>query len=81
LQPAISGKGKTRRHLDLFISNELKGKAFPVSGTKVVQKFKSGMDALEFGIESEKCSYRNIIQSVGKRKETGCESCFFAFDG
>jgi hypothetical protein len=24
LQPAISGKGKTRRHLDLFVSNELK---------------------------------------------------------
>ena len=24
---------------------------------------------------------RNFIQSVGKQKETGCESYFFAFDG
>jgi rubrerythrin len=81
LQPAISGKEKTRRHLELFVSNELKGKVVRVSETKAVQKFKSGMDALKFGIESEKCSIRNFIQSVGERKETGCESCFFAFDG
>ena len=25
--------------------------------------------------------YRNFIQPVGKRKETGCENYFFAFDG
>jgi hypothetical protein len=45
---------KKREHIqDLFVSNELKGKVFPISETKAVEKFKSDMDALEFGIESE----------------------------
>jgi hypothetical protein len=81
LQPAISGKGKKQRHLDLFVSNELKGKVFPIFETKAVEKFKSDMDALEFGIESEKSSIEILSSLFGKQKETGCASYFFAFDG
>jgi rubrerythrin len=76
LQPAISGKGKTRRHLDLFISNELKGKVFQVSATKAVQKFKSDMDALEFGIESEKRSIEVLSSLLEKEKKLDVKAIF-----
>jgi hypothetical protein len=51
LQPAILGKGKRGGTSTYSLVNELKGKVFPVSETKAVQKFKSDMEALEFGIE------------------------------
>ena len=76
LQPAISGKGKTRRHLDLFVSNELKWKVFPVSETKAVQKFKSDMDALEFGIESEKRSIEILSSLLENEKKLDVKAIF-----
>ena len=76
LQPAISGKGKTRRHLDSFVSNEIKGKIFPASETKAVQKFKSGMDALEFGIESEKCSIEILSSLLENKKKLDVKAIF-----
>ena len=77
LQPAISGKEKTCRHLELFVSNELKGKVVPVSETKVVQKFKSGMDALEFGIESEKRSIEILSSLLENEKKLDVKAIFW----
>ena len=76
LQPAISGKGKTRSHLDLFVSNELKGKVFPVSETKAVKKFKSDMEALEFGIESEKRSIEILSSLLENEKKLDVKAVF-----
>jgi rubrerythrin len=76
LQPAISGKGKTRSHLDLFVSNELKGKVFPVSETKAVKKFKSDMEALEFGIESEKRSIEILSSLLENEKKLDVKAIF-----
>jgi len=68
LQPAISGKGKPRRHLDSYVSDELKGKIFPASEAKTVQKFTSDMEALDFGIESEKRSIE-VLGSLLKNEK------------
>ena len=76
LQPAISGKGKTRTHLDLFISNELKGKIFPASETKAVQNFKSDMEALEFGIESERRSIEVLSSLLENEKKLDVKVIF-----
>ena len=76
LQPAISGKGKMRMNLNLFVSNELKGKVFPVSETKAVQKFKNDMDALEFGIESEKRSIEILSSLLENEKKLDVKAIF-----
>ena len=76
LQPAISGQGKKRNHPDLFISNELKGKVFPASGTKVVQKFKSDMEVLEFGIGSEKRSIEILSSLLKNEKKLDVKTIF-----
>ena len=76
LQPAISGKGKPRRHLDLFVSNELKGKIFPASETKAVQNFSSDMEALEFGIESERRSIEVLSSLLENEKKLDVKVIF-----
>ena len=76
LQPAISGKGKSRTHLDLFVSNELKGKIFPASETKAVQNFKSDMEALEFGIESERRSIEVLSSLLENEKKLDVKVIF-----
>ena len=80
LQPAISGKGKSRTHLDLFVSNELKGKIFPASETKAVQNFKSDfksdMEALEFGIESERRSIEVLSSLLENEKKLDVKAIF-----
>ena len=76
LQPAISGKGKSRTHLDLFVSNELKGKIFPASETKAVQNFSSDMEALEFGIESERRSIEVLSSLLENEKKLDVKVIF-----
>ena len=76
LKPAISGKGKSRRHLDLFLSNELKEKIFPASETKAVQNFKSDMEALEFGIESERRSIEVLSSLLENEKKLDVKAIF-----
>jgi rubrerythrin len=76
LQPAISGKAKTRKHFDLFVNNELKGKVFPRFEKKAVQKFKSDMDALEFGIESEKRSIEILSSLLENEKKLDVKTIF-----
>jgi rubrerythrin len=76
LQPAISGKGKTRRHLDSFVSNEIKGKIFPASESKAVQNFKSDTEALDFGIESEKRSIKVLSNLLENEKKLDVKAIF-----
>ena len=56
LKPAISGKGTPKRKIDSIIREKLEGKIFPALENNVVKKFKNDLEALEYGIESEKRS-------------------------
>lgn len=76
LQPAITGKGKTRRRVDSFVSEEIKGKIFPVSETKMVQKFKNDVEALDYGIESEKRSIDILSQLLENEKKLDVKAIF-----
>ena len=76
LQPAISGKGKARRRVDSFVNEELKGKIFPASETKEVQKYKSDVEALEYGIESEKRSINILSQLLENEKKLDVKAIF-----
>lgn len=76
LQPVISGKGKTRRRVDSFVIEEIKGKIFPSSETKMVQKFKSDLEALEYGIESEKRSIDILSRLLENEKKLDVKAIF-----
>ncbi len=76
LQPAISGKGKTRRRVDSFVSEEIRGKIFPASETKKVQKFKSDVEALDYGIESEKRSIEILSKLLENEKKLDVKAVF-----
>ncbi len=75
LQPAISGKGKVETRADAFIE-ELKGKIFPSSDAETVQKYKNDVEALEYGIESEKRSINFLTQLLDKEKKLDVKTIF-----
>ena len=76
LKPAISGKGKTKRKIDSFISEELQGKIFPASENHFVKKFKNDLEALEYGIESEKRSIEILNSLLLNEKKLDVKSIF-----
>ena len=76
IQPAISGKGKVRRRTEFFVNKELKGKIFSTSGTKTAQKYKSDVEALEYGIESEKRSINILSQLLENEKKLDVKAVF-----
>ena len=76
LQPAIPGRGQTLGRIDNFLSEELKGKIFPASEAETVQKFKSDVEALEFGIESEKRSINILSQFRENEKKIDVKTVF-----
>ena len=76
LQPAISGKGKALSRADAFVNEELKGKIFPASEAKTVQKYKSDFEALEYGIESEKRSINILSQLLENEKKLDVKTVF-----
>ena len=77
LQPAISGsKEKSGCNSTYLSANELKGKFFPVSDTKMMQKFKSDMDALKYGIKSEKSSTEFLSSLLEKEKKLDVKAVF-----
>lgn len=76
LQPAISGKGKTRRRVDSFVNQEIKGKIFPASESTKVQKFKSDVEALDYGIESEKRSIDILNRLLENEKKLDVKAVF-----
>jgi rubrerythrin len=59
LQPALQKKASSRKHVDNFIADELKGKVFPdIKGDAdgKMTDFPSDVEALELGIQSEERS-------------------------
>ena len=76
LQPAISGKGKTRRLLDTFVSEEIKEKIFPAFEQKAVNKFKKDVEALDYGIESEKRSIETLARLLENEKKLDVKAIF-----
>ena len=76
LQPAISGKGKTRRRVDSFISEQIEGKIFPTSELKAVNKFKNDLEALDYGIESEQRSIETLDRLLENEKKLDVKAIF-----
>ena len=76
LKPAISGKGKTRNPVDTFVSKEIKGKIFPTFELKVVKKFKNDVEALDYGIESEKRSIETLTRLLENEKKLDVKAVF-----
>ena len=76
LKPAISGKGKIPRRVDLLVREELEGKIFPASESKIVQKFKSDIEALDYGIESEKRSIEILSRLLENEKKLDVKAIF-----
>ena len=76
LKPAISGKGKTRNPLGTFASKEIKGKIFPTFELKAVNKFKNDVEALDYGIESEKRSIEILTRLLENEKKLDVKAVF-----
>ena len=76
LQPAISGKGKTRRRVDSFVSEQIKGKIFPTFELKAVNKFKNDVEALDYGIEAEQRSIETLARLLENEKKLDVKAVF-----
>ena len=76
LKPVISLKGKIPRRIDSFVNEELKGKIFSASKARTAQKYKSDVEALEFGIESEKRSINILNKLLEKEKKLDVKAVF-----
>lgn len=76
LKPAISGKGKTRNPVDTFVGEEIKGKIFPNFELKAVNKFKNDVEALDYGIESEKRSIETLARLLENEKKLDVKAVF-----
>ena len=76
LQPAISDKGKAQRRADVFVNEELKGKIFSSSDIETVRKYKNDVEALEYGIESEKRSINILRQLLENQKKLDVKTVF-----
>ena len=76
LKPAISRKGKTRRRVDFFLSEQIKGKIFPTFELKVVKKFKNDAEALDYGIEAEQRSIETLARLLEDEKKLDVKAVF-----
>lgn len=76
LKPAISGNEKTRRRVDSLVNEELKGKIFPASESNLVKKFKSDVEALDYGIESERRSVEILTRLLENEKKLDVKAVF-----
>ena len=76
LKPVISDKGKTRNPVDTFVSEEIKGKIFPTFELKAVSKFKNDVEALDYGIESEKRSIETLTRLLENEKKLDVKAVF-----
>ena len=76
LKPAISGKGKTRNPVDTFVGEEIKEKIFPNFELKAVNKFKNDVEALDYGIESEKRSIETLARLLENEKKLDVKAVF-----
>ena len=76
LKPTISRKGKTRRRVDFFLSEQIKGKIFPTFALKVVKKFKNDAEALDYGIEAEQRSIETLARLLEDEKKLDVKAVF-----
>ena len=76
LQPAISGKDISSRRANAFVKEELEGKIFPTSEAETVQKYKSDVEALEYGIESEQRSINILSRLLDNEKKLDVKAVF-----
>ena len=76
LQPAISGKGKTKRRVDSFVSEQIKGKIFPTFELRAVNKFQNDAEALNYGIEAEQRSIETLARLLENEKKLDVKAVF-----
>ena len=76
LRPAISGKDKATRRVDAFVNEELKGKIFSASEAQTVQRYTSDVEALEYGIESERRSINILGQLLENQTKLDVKTVF-----
>ena len=76
LQPAISGKEKTQRRVDSIVREQIQGKIFPTFELKAVNKFKNDVEALDYGIESEKRSIETLARLLENEKKLDVKAVF-----
>ncbi|PIQ96219.1 MAG: hypothetical protein COV67_10905 [Nitrospinae bacterium CG11_big_fil_rev_8_21_14_0_20_56_8] len=78
LQPAVSRKAISRKHVEEFISAELSGKVFPVVKGKVtaVPQFQTDLEALQLGIESEMRSIEVLGRLMESEKKMDVRAIF-----
>ena len=76
LKPAISGRVKAESRVDALVNDELKEKIFPASDSGVVEKYKTDVEALEYGIESEKRSINILSQLLENEKKLDVKTVF-----
>ena len=76
LKPAISLKGKSKSKVDSFIRDKLEGKIFPTYENKLVNKFTNAVEALNYGIESEKRSIEILNSLLLNEKKLDVKTIF-----
>ncbi|MDA0691368.1 MAG: ferritin family protein [Nitrospinae bacterium] len=79
LQPALLNKTSSRKHVDKFIAEQLKGKVFPDikgSGQSEIPDFQSDVEALDLGIQSEKRSIDVLSELLKKEKKIDVRAIF-----
>jgi rubrerythrin len=79
LQPALLNKTSSRKHVDKFIAEELKGKVFPdikKQGESEFPDFQSDVEALDLGIQSEQRSIDVLSELLKKEKKLDVRTIF-----
>ena len=71
LRPAVQNKSTANEDLEDYLSQEVKGKIFPVSSGKVkeIQVPDTDFEAIELGIESEKRSIDILMKLLKQEKK------------
>ncbi len=76
LRPVISVKGKSEIKVDSFIRDNLAGKIFSTSESKLAEKFTNAEEALSYGIESEKRSIELLNSLLSNEKKLDVKTIF-----
>jgi rubrerythrin len=79
LQPALLNKTSSRRQVDKFIAEQLKGKVFPdikENGESGLPDFQSDVEALDLGIQSEQRSIEVLSELLKREKKIDVRTIF-----
>lgn len=79
LQPVLQKKASSRKHVENFIAEELKGKVFPdMKGGRdgKIPGFSSDVEALELGIQSEQRSIQMLSELLVHEKKLDVRAIF-----